>query len=174
MEGAAEQLVLWEPVPPAANVHMVLNVAYVEEWRFGDAGAPISMVVVSSLQDRPPDHRDVLAWRITFSWVAAYHRTFIGNWSGTLPHESDAEGRRKPFQLATWEVINSHWLASNVTPPYLDARPRHHYVVASSETIYEIAASSWRSEELGDWSYVRHDLQRRWTQWHDATRATEL
>ena len=127
---------------------------------------PVSVVVVSSLQDEPSGRRSVLAWRITFQSVAAYHVLPIGMWSGTRPYETSADGHREPLQIATWEMRNSRWLAADVPTAYHATKPRQHYVIASSEDVYEIAAANWESKELGPWAQVLSDLVARWAQEH--------
>lgn len=167
MASEAEQCVPWEPVPQAASRYMVLNVALFEQMVWGGPqGMPVSVVMVSSLQGEPSGRRSVLAWRIRFQSVAAYHVLPIGMWSGTRPYEFSADGRREPLQIATWELLNSRWLAADVPSDYHATKPRHHYVIASSENVYEIAAASWESEELGNWAQVRSDLEARWAQEH--------
>ena len=167
MASEAEQCVPWEPVPQAANHYMVLNVAFFEQMAIGGPrGAPVSVVVAASLEDEASGRRSVLAWRITFQSVAAYHALPIGMWSGTRPYETSADGHREPLRIATWELLNSRWLAADVPSAYHATKPRHHYVIASSEDVYEIAAASWESEELGPWAQVRSDLVARWAQEH--------
>jgi hypothetical protein len=134
---------------------------------------PVSVVVAASLHDEPSGRRSVLAWQITFQSVAAYHVLPIGMWSGTRPYETSADGHREPLQIATWELRNSRWLAADVPPDYHATKPRHHHVIASSETLYEIAAASWESEALGNWAQVLSDLRVRWAQGHGPKSVSE-
>lgn len=152
----SERCIPWEPIPRDANRYMVLNVALFEQTALSGHGTPISLVVVSSHKSEHPRGSAAIAWHIALQKVAAYRSCDITMWKGARPY-SDVISKR--LDVALWEIQNSSWLTENVSAERI-ART-HHYVIASSFDVFEIAAASWESEELGEWRRVRDDL-RRW------------
>jgi hypothetical protein len=101
-------------------------------------------VVASDVEQRTDPHQVVVrTWRITFHHVAAYRcdpiqpeRMFPDHWF---------EGG----EIATWEVSQSQWLPEAIGTLYSHPEAIHHYVIASSDAVYDIAAQTWTVEELG-------------------------
>ena len=158
-----EHCVTWEPVPREANRYMVLNVVYVEQMALGlGAGLPLSVVVVSSLREGKAGTIPIDAWRITFRYVAAYRSMAIERWPGVRPKEAPTAR----LEVATWEIANSRWLNASVSPHVLATHQPHHFVIASSDSIFECAARLWKSKHVSEWKEVRDALRERWVSDH--------
>lgn len=128
---------------------MVLNVERLEEHALKE-GAPVHVTVVASdVEQHPDSHKTVIrTWRISFQHVAAYRcrpidqplnsptMTFPDHW-----HEGG--------DIATWEVVHSRWLPEAIGVLYSHPKAIHHFVIASSYNVYDIAAQTWTVEELG-------------------------
>jgi hypothetical protein len=154
----SERCIPWEPIPRDANRYMVLNVALFEQTALGSLGTPVSIVVVSSHTGEHPQGGTAIAWRIELQHVAAYRTCDITLWKGVCPY-SDVTSKR--LDVALWEIENSTWLTECVSAERIARTHPHHFVIASSFHVFEIAAATWESEELGEWLRVREDL-RRW------------
>lgn len=143
-----EKCISWQPVPPAINRYTVLEVAEFEQHALAE-GTPVAVTVVSSSVDHTdPGQSPTSSWRILFHWVAGYRCRPIDQPAGTPPVVFP-EGSRGS-QVAIWEVVHSKWLPEAIGT--LHGRPSavHHFVIASSYVIYDIAAESWTSEALKD------------------------
>jgi hypothetical protein len=126
-----------EPIPAERNQDFGLTVARFEE--LTHRGQKVLHVdVVYSLLRMGPIHERVAAWRITFRGVLAFQlrpRPEVPS----LPYpESEA---------AMCQVMPSTWLRE-VDPDEMRTAPLYHFVIASADDIYEIAATSWKSARL--------------------------
>jgi hypothetical protein len=141
-----EQAIPWNPVPKGANVYMLLQVARFEQQALAE-GTPVSMTVVASTEERPPQRG---AWRIDFTSVAGFRCLSIAQPPGG-GNQLTYLGKNNNLLAATWEVVHSRWLPEAIGT--LHGRPQavHHYVIANSYTIYDIAAQGWTSEALEEW-----------------------
>lgn len=166
-----EQCVAWEPIPREANRYMVLNVVYTEQMVLGlGGGSPLSVVVVSSVQEGKPGAIPTEAWRITFRYVAAYRSMEMEMWQGKRPKATPTAR----LEVAAWEITNSRWLSAMVSPRVLASHGPHHFVIASEDHIDEFAAQYWKSEHLGEWRGVRDALRERWIYDHGVVAKPEL
>ncbi len=138
-----EQCAPWSPIPLEANHYMAVNVQRLEEAQ-GQRGRAVRMVVTGNPDSL--DRKRVVAWRLTFSRVAAYRKRPAGTyWPDAVPLLWP-----KPQGVSTWEVKNSRWLPESLIPEWLHPERMRHFVVASSYDVYEVAAEWWESEEIGD------------------------
>jgi hypothetical protein len=124
---------------------MVLTVERLVQ-RALEEGMPLSMTVVASIEKSPPI---IDRWRIDFLSVAAFRCLSIDqpNRHNSVLVARDTSGG---LNAATWEVVHSRWLREAIGK--LHSRPQaiHHYVIADSYVIYDIAAQWWTSETLED------------------------
>jgi hypothetical protein len=139
-----EQAISWDPVPRYANIYMLLTVERLE--RAIVEGMPLSMIVVAQTEKSP---RIIGRWRIDFLSVAAFRCLPIDqpNGHGSVLVARDTSGQ---LSAATWEVVHSRWLPEAIGT--LHSRPQaiHHYVIADTYVVYDIAAQWWTSEMLED------------------------
>ena len=175
---AAEAWAEWHPVPQEMSRYMILNVAYVEHLALTGGifagGIPLSLILVSSTPDHVvgADPSTVLAWRVSFSEVRALRCIEIGGWEGPKPYGDE---RLHVLKAATWEVLNSHWLTSAI-PSSLSQPLRHpprHFVIASSDEVWDIAAADWTVVPLGAWAQVWSQIKSRWLIEHPEIPVTE-
>ncbi len=152
------QAIAWEPVPRGANQYMGLNVVHFEQLA-GETGMPIAVMVTAPLRTGGSKQAVDTVWRITFQVVGGFRMLPVDRASGQVPWLAATEAQGKP---ALWEVVHSHWLEQTVTSGSSRPQAFHHYVIASSYDIYEIAAQWWEVEEMGefDHAYAALDLGR--------------
>lgn len=153
------QAIAWDPLPRGANRYMELDVVHFEQLA-GETGVPIALTVTAPLRTGEAKQAVATMWRLTFLAVEGFRMLPIdraSDYYAPWPPPTDAYG--KP---ALWEVVHSHWLEQTVST--FASRPQsvHHYVIASSDDFYEIAAQWWEVEDLGefDQAYAALDLGR--------------
>ena len=145
-----EAFIPWEPIPRKANWYTLARVVHFEQ-QAGEEGVPVSLIVVSSLDDKAEKAEQLTAWHITFRWVIAYRRLPLEQRWPSLPPSArptfDAKAD-KGWDAAMWEIVHSRWLAEINTTGYNKAV--HHFVIASWNDIYEILAIEWEVEQLSE------------------------
>ena len=144
-----ERCVSWQPVPPPWDRYMVLNVERLEQRALVE-GTPVAVTVVASdVEQRTDPHQVVIrTWRISFHHVTAYRCDPIEQ-PPSLPKRVFPDHWFEGGDIATWEVVQSQWLPEAISRLYSHPESIHHYVIASSYTVYDIAAQTWTVEELG-------------------------
>lgn len=147
-----EQAIPWDPIPRAANIYMECGVAHFEQR--AEEGTPVSCIVLGSLGGRE-GARDEMAWQITFQRAIAFRYGPIDYQRGTPLVSPSGEGGHK---VACWEIAHSRWLRAVVSPDHSRPSHLHHFVIADSDVLYEVAAEWWESSELGSWERVRLDM----------------
>jgi hypothetical protein len=147
-----EQCALWSPIPLEANRYMAANVQRLEEAQ-GQRGRAVRMVVTGNPD--PVDRERVAAWRLIFFRVAAYRKRPAGTyWPDAVPLLWP-----EPRGISTWEIKNSRWLPESLPPERRHPGRMRHFVIASSYNVYEIAAETCESEEIGDWQHMRENIR---------------
>ena len=140
-----ERAIPWDPVPKKANVYMVLQVEKFEQQALKE-GMPVSMTVVASTEEATPR---IGIWRIDFTSVAGFRCLPIDQPPGSS--RVKYFGKDSRLLAATWEVVHSRWLPEAVGTLYSRPQAVHHYVIADSYMVYDIAAQGWTSEALQEW-----------------------
>jgi hypothetical protein len=132
----------WDPIPQHAATVDALEIIRFEEVRLLRRNYATLTLGSFWRYDRQSDRVEV--WRVQFENVAAYRLTDSGFWFDRLPIE---DGDR---ERGLWEITESSWLSEVIPSNY--PGPWHHFVVVSVGScegqMYEIAARSWRVEEL--------------------------
>jgi|SRR5689334_1186095 len=147
-----EQCAPWSPIPLEANRYMAANVQRLEAAQ-GERGRAIRMVITGNPD--PVDRQRVVAWRLTFSRVAAYRKRPVGTyWPDAVPLLWP-----EPRGISTWEIMHSRWLPESLPPEWRNPGRMHHFVIASSYHMYEIAGETCEAEEIGDWQHVRQVIR---------------
>lgn len=146
-----ERWLPWDPVPREANRYMELGVAHFEQLSILE-GTPICAIIVSSIVHGSSSAKTDYAWRVRFEHAPGFRYRPIEQPVGLaqLTHPGGA-GR---IEVAAWELAPSHWLPEAIGALYARPHAVHHFVIASSYGVYDIAAETWVTEELGEWSYV--------------------
>lgn len=141
-----ERAIPWDPVPKKANVYMVLQVEKFEQQALAE-GTPVSVTVAASTEEATPR---IGIWRIDFTSVAGFRYLPIDQPPGNSSRLTYL-GKDNRLLAATWEVVHSRWLPEAVGT--LHSRPQavHHYVIADSYMVYDVAAQGWTSEALEEW-----------------------
>lgn len=141
-----ESCLPWEPIPARFAKNWQIGVAHMEESsQMTDATstAGLSVAIVAHDDSAPPLVADVGAWRIDFDSCAAY-RVRIVRYAGSAPlTQLDAEA-------AFWEIAPSNFAIESGALGAYPNQSLHHFVILSDIfTAYELIASSWHCQDLG-------------------------
>jgi hypothetical protein len=150
-----ERLLPWEPIPRESNVYMAVTVLRVEEFANVEF-TPVAITLVAPRHDAADG-----AWRLLFQHVCAYRKLPIGAQACShLIALREAREQRSLPEPATYEVVRSRWLREVVNPAS-HSRPQavRHFVIASYDVAYDIAAEWCDAQEIGDAKQVWTDMQ---------------
>lgn len=138
-----EQCIPWNPIPAYANRWFELGVARFEVELRGGIEIASLVAFAPKLSRSNRGYHGLNGWLITFDHILAHRYRRIPSWNRTV-----SMPRPKSMDVGAWEVSPSTWLAEITPPDY--PYPAHHFVLTYNESVYEVAAAGWKSEQLPD------------------------
>lgn len=133
---------------------MAVGVLRAEEFASVE-GMPVAVILVAPRRDATDG-----AWRLLFQHACAYRRLPIGAQACShLIALREAHEHRSLPTTATYEVVRSRWLREVVSSNHPRPQAVRHFVIASYDVAYDIAAEWCDAQELGDAKEVWADTQ---------------